>query len=57
MKQKKQQMQNIALLTVLQKGFIRSLGARAITYIGPRRGPTMLNRMWSEAELAVCMRQ
>ena len=40
-----------------KRRFIRSLGARAITYIGPRRGPTMLNRMWSEAELAVYMLQ
>ena len=36
---------------------IRSLGILAFVVIGPRRGPTMLNRMWSEAELAVYMLQ
>ena len=38
-----------------RKRFIRSLGVLAFVAIGPRRGPTMLNRMWSEAELAVGM--
>ena len=35
--------------------FIRSLSVLAFVAIGPRRGPTMLNRMCSEAELAVGM--
>ena len=35
--------------------FIRSLGVLAFVVIGPQRGPTMLNRMWSKAELAVGM--
>ena len=40
-----------------QIGFIRSLGVLAFVAIGPRRGPTMLNRMCGEAELAVGMQQ
>ena len=44
-------------ISFFQRRFIRSFGVRAIIYIGPRRGPTMLNRMWSEAELAVYMLQ
>ena len=39
----------------VQKGFIRSLGVLAFVAIGPRRGPIMLNRMCSEAELVVGM--
>ena len=39
-----------------KRGFIRSLSVLAFVAIGPRRGPTMLNRMCSEAELAVGMR-
>ena len=35
--------------------FIRSLGVLSFVVIGPRRGPIMLNRMCSEAELAVGM--
>ena len=35
--------------------FIRSLSVLAFVAIGPRRGPTMFNRMCSEAELAVAM--
>ena len=39
-----------------KKGFIRSLGVLSFVVIRPRRGSTMLNRMCSEAELAVGMR-
>ena len=39
-----------------KKGFIRSFGVLSFVVIRPRRGPTMLNRMCSEAELAVGMR-
>ena len=40
---------------VMQKGVIRSSGVLAFMVIGLRRGPTMLNRMCSEAELAAGM--
>ncbi len=39
--------------TACKRRFIRSSGVRVFTATGPRRGPTLLSRMWSEAELAV----
>ena len=35
------------------EGFIRKLGVKVFTERGRRRRPTLLNRMWSEAQLAV----